>query len=399
MTACTPRRAAYTRRFSLFETERQSAINSQHSRVWMKILYVITRGDDLGGAQTHVLDMAESMERKGHDTKVIVGSSGSFTDQLDHRGVRWELCRGLHREIRLGHDFSGLAELRAMLLKEAPDLVSLHSSKAGFLGRLACRSASVPCVFTAHGWAFSEGVPKLRRSIFQRLERSIEGLAKRVICVSDYDRGLGIAAGMSHSRLVRVHNGVAEHPTPRAAAGPAEGCRVVMVARFGFPKDQLMLLRVAARVPGVSIVFVGDGPLLTEAKREVQRLGFVARVDFRGRSTDVATTLSQSDVFCLLSRHEGFPYTTLEAMRAGLPTVVSDVGGAGEAVRDGETGFLIPRGDEDRLYACLSLLANQPWLRLSMGAAARRHFLQSFTFDRMFDRTLAVYEEVLSGHN
>jgi glycosyltransferase involved in cell wall biosynthesis len=86
-------------------------------------------------------------------------------------------------------------------------------------------------------------------------------------------------------------------------------------------------------------------------------------------------------------------------MRSSLPTVVSDVGGAGEAVRDGVTGFLLPKDDDGRLYACLSLLAHQPWIRRQMGKAAHEHFKQNFTFDRMFDQTLRVYEDVLARRN
>jgi len=233
------------------------------------------------------------------------------------------------------------------------------------------------------------------------MECAVEKLARKIICVSDYDYRLGVAAGMDERRLMRIHNGViSDGGTGRSqCAQHREACKVVMVARFGFPKDHMALLRAAVRIPHISVIFVGDGPQMPQTQEAAQRLGIADRVEFRGRTANVQAVLSEADVFCLLSRHEGFPYTTLEAMRSGLPTVVSDVGGAGEAVRDGITGFLLPKSDEDRLYSCLSLLAHQSWLRREMGKAAKEHFEENFTFDRMFDQTLRVYEEVLTGRN
>lgn len=364
----------------------------------MRILYAITRGDELGGAQTHVRDMAHAMLQAGHTVRVITGSEGSFTEQLDAVSIPRRVCRGLYRDIRIGSDLRALRELRLLIDEFQPDIVTLHSSKAGVLGRLVSRGTGAKCIFTAHGWAFSGGVPRFRRALFQRMECMVEKLARKIVCVSNYDYRLGLAAGMDERRLTLIHNGIMNECVTDSfrRTQASKLCKVVMVARFGFPKDHMALLRAAVQIPHISVLFVGDGSNMPQTQEAAKRLGVADRVEFRGRTADVQAALSEADVFCLLSRHEGFPYTTLEAMRSSLPTVVSDVGGAGEAVRDGVTGFLLPKGDEDRLYACMSLLAHQPWLRREMGKAAKKHFEQNFTFDRMFDQTLRVYEDVLA---
>ena len=366
----------------------------------MRILYAITRGDDLGGAQTHVRDMSHAMLQSGHTVGVITGSEGSFTEQLDALSIPRQLCRDLHRDIRMGSDVSALRELRWHITEFQPDIVALHSSKAGVLGRLACRGTGAKCVFTAHGWAFSGGVPSLRRALFRRVERVVEKLAHRIICVSKYDVQLGLAAGMSAPRLVVVYNGIKTEDSGvvryRKLNGP---CKVVMVARFDAQKDHSTLLRAIAKIPELHVTFIGDGPLLSSRKKLAATLGILNRTDFKGCQANVQEQLGEADVFVLCSNWEGFPYTTLEAMKAGLPTLVSDVGGAGEAICEGVTGFLLPKGDEDRLYACLSLFAHQPWLRREMGNAGKEHFEQNFTFERMFNRTLQVYEEALTWRN
>ena len=136
---------------------------------------------------------------------------------------------------------------------------------------------------------------------------------------------------------------------------------------------------------------IGDGPLQLAVEAQARRLGIAERVRFLGLRRDVAERLAQSQLFVLATRWEGFPYTILEAMRAGLPVVASDVGGVREAVVHGETGLLVPRGDEQALRQRLSEMLASVDLRQRLGAAGRRRFEATFTFARMIDKTAAVY--------
>ncbi len=105
--------------------------------------------------------------------------------------------------------------------------------------------------------------------------------------------------------------------------------------------------------------------------------------------------LAEAQVFVLATNWEGLPLSVLEAMRAGLPVVATDVGGVGEAVVEGKTGFLVPRGDEEALKARLRTLLLSPDLRASMGEAGRRRYEEAFTLERMLRETWRVYQEVL----
>ncbi|HET9589153.1 MAG TPA: glycosyltransferase, partial [Anaerolineales bacterium] len=126
-----------------------------------------------------------------------------------------------------------------------------------------------------------------------------------------------------------------------------------------------------------------------------QRLGLTPRVTFPGFCRDVPERLAKAQAFLLVSKWEGFPRSILEAMRAGLPVVASDVGGVKESVVDGTTGFVIPPGDTARLRDRLNELITCPELRIRMGEAGRRSYEEKFTFDRLVERTTTVYESVL----
>ena len=119
-------------------------------------------------------------------------------------------------------------------------------------------------------------------------------------------------------------------------------------------------------------------------------------MEFRGRSNDVGGILAESQVFTLISNWEGFPRSILEAMRAGLPVVASDVGGVSESVEEGRTGWLVPRGDERILADRLRKIVDSPGERAALGQQGRHRFVEEFEFRRMAERTLEVYAEVLA---
>ena len=161
----------------------------------MKILFIITRADTIGGAQVHVKDLAKALQSIGHRVQVLTGEKGKFTDTLEKLSIEVISSSVLRRSIHLINDINAFIEIQKIIIKNAPDIVSLHSSKAGVVGRLACYfSNQKPCIFTAHGWAFTEGVPRLQQAIYKIVEKLIEPLASKIICVSEYDRTLGIAA-------------------------------------------------------------------------------------------------------------------------------------------------------------------------------------------------------------
>lgn len=362
----------------------------------MKILLAITRGDTAGGAQTHARDLAEGLSRSGHLVLAVTGAGGPLTEALAAVGIDSIVCPEMLREIHPVRDVKAVRRLRQIIRAFDPDLICAHSSKAGMIARIAAKTTGVPCVFTAHGWSYAEGVPQPKRAVYRTIERVFAPLASKIICVSEQDRNLAIRSGIAAHRLVAIHNGMPDVPARLIAnPGVAGPVRIVMVARFAPPKDQRALIDAIRDFDGIRLELVGDGPDLEAARQFAAEAGVSHRVDFLGQRHDVAEILAGAHIFALFTTWEGFPISTLEAMRAGLPVVASDVGGMAEAVIDGESGFLVPRGDVAAFRSSLQKLIDDPSRRAIMGNAARRRFEAEFTFDRMFARTLDVYHGIL----
>lgn len=366
----------------------------------MKIAYIVTTASPIGGAQIHVRDLAAAVAAQGHAPAVITSGSGTFIDDLRSLGIPVAVLPHLAVPIHPLRDVRALREVHAALGDLRPDLVAAHSSKAGILSRLAGRSLRLPVVFTVHGWAFTPGVPPLHAAMYRQAERLVGPLASRIICVSEYDRQLGLTARIAGpDRMVTVHNGMPDVGEDRRADPARSPVRLVMVARFGAQKDHPTLFRALALLLDHpwELDLIGDGPLMGEMKSMAASLGLGERVRFLGQRNDVDRILSRSQVSLLVTNWEGFPLSILEAMRAGLPVVASSVGGVGESVVDEETGYLVPRGDPALLRDRIERLLTDPALRVRLGTNGRTRFQRDFTLEHSVRRTLEVYRDVLGG--
>jgi glycosyltransferase involved in cell wall biosynthesis len=366
----------------------------------VKIAYLVTRSEPVGGAQVHVRDLSSALLARGHHPVVLTGGTGPYIESLRTAGVEAFSLESLSVPINPFQDLRALRELRSLLRAIKPDLVSTHSSKAGILGRMAARSLRVPVIFTAHGWAFTPGVPSREAMVYRWIERAAAPLATKIITVSEFDRQLAISRGVASSaKVVTIHNGMPDIPHHLRADPSRTPVRLAMVARFEPQKDHRTLLHALSGLlhEKWELDLIGDGPLLPQAKALSQELGLADRVRFLGQRTDVDAQLAETQVVLLISNWEGFPRSILEAMRAGLPVVASTVGGIAESVRDGENGFTVPQGDAETLRQRLKQLLDDPQLRARMGRTARQLYESNFTLDDTVQKTVQVYNEVVGA--
>ncbi|HEU4682828.1 MAG TPA: glycosyltransferase family 4 protein [Gemmatimonadales bacterium] len=366
----------------------------------MRIAYIVTRSDLIGGAQVHVRDLAASLNQQGHEAVVLTSGSGPYVETLRAAGVETVPLKHLGAAIHPFQDARALFEIHSTLKRLQPDLLSAHSSKAGILGRAAGRLLGLPVIFTAHGWAFTPGIPRREATLYRWIERLAAPLATRIITVSEFDRQLALSHGLaSPEKVVTVHNGMPDIPPGQRADPGRSPVRLVMTARFEPQKDHQTLFSALAglRDQEWQLDLIGDGPLLPDAEAMVRDLGMVQRVRFWGQRMDVAQRLAEAQVAVLITNWEGFPRSILEAMRAGLPVVSSGVGGIGESVRDGETGFVVAHRDIHGLRRRLKQLLDDRDLRIRMGASGRNRYQQHFTLDRTVEKTLSVYREIAAS--
>jgi glycosyltransferase involved in cell wall biosynthesis len=367
------------------------------------VAFVITRGDAVGGATVHVRDMARYLLDRGDRATVLVGKTKSGSDEaiaeLLRHGIPCVPISRLQRAIHPVYDIAAVSELVRVLRTVKPDLVSTHTAKAGLLGRIAARAVGIPAIFTPHGWAITDRISAVSGRFFRFAEQCAAPMAHTIVNVCDAERQLARAHRIAPlHKLAVIHNGVRDVPASLRADASVDPPRLIMVARFEAPKDHELVLRALIPLGAFhwQMEFVGDGPLAESTRALAVESGLGNRVHFTGHSSNTAERLSKSQIFVLASRSEGFPRSILEAMRAGLPVVASDVGGVAEAVVDRQTGFVIPRDDLASLTQALASLIVRADLRREFGRAGRLRYELNFTFDQMAAKTTALYERVLN---
>ena len=185
---------------------------------------------------------------------------------------------------------------------------------------------------------------------------------------------------------------VTEHPGPR----------LLFIGRLVPYKGVDVLIDAMASVPGATAFILGDGPLRGELEARAAASGVAGRVQFLGALPDaeVVAHLHACDVFVLpsVSRQETFGVAQLEAMACGRPVVSTDLETGVPWVNQHEvTGLVVPPGNSERLSDALGTLLSDEALRNRLGKAARERVEREFTTERMAQRTVSLYRDVLAG--
>jgi glycosyltransferase involved in cell wall biosynthesis len=368
------------------------------------------------GVGRHVVDLTKGLLDRGHDVHLVY--SDARTDTVFHEDLRrlgeqpgFRARRILMRRQPHAGDLLATRALRRYLRGHGPfDLLHCHSTKAGLIGRLGLIGDPIKRLYTPNMFFTAEpGRGGIVRQSGALLEFALSKLCDGVIVVSDEERRHAIQLGISPAKLCLIPNGatlggasrVRGRPELRTEWGIHDGevC-IGFVGRLVPQKSPETMLRSFAALPKRSrmharLVMIGDGPLAGACRRLAAQLGIQARVVWLG-AQDAKTLMHAFDVLVLSSDAEGHPIVVLEAMARGLPIVATAVGGVPETVRHGVNGFVTPVRGVSEIAAALDTLVHDADLRERMGRASRV-IAQDFSVDRMVERTLAFYDQVVSG--
>lgn len=380
----------------------------------VRVLHPITRLI-VGGAQENTVFTAALLDPARFQAEVLcgpqTGSEGSLVEEARMRGVPVTILPDLLRQVSPLADLQAVGKLARYMRRGRFTIVHTHSSKAGILGRLAARLASVPVVVhTVHGWSFHEHMSPAVRSTYILLERLCAAYSAALIVVarSDIDKGLQAGIGRpAQYRLVRSAIPLDEFDPLRAERAavrrelgiPFDVPVLGNVGRFSAQKNPLDWVAVAEQVgralPECRFLLAGDGPLRPDVEARLSAAGLAGRAVLTGLRRDVPRLLAAIDVFLLTSLWEGLPRVIPQALAMQVPVVANRLGGTLEAIQDQETGFLCAPGDLDCLAArCLELLGS-PARRQAMGARGRAFAVAEFDVHQMVRQIEALYTELL----
>lgn len=374
-----------------------------------KIIYIIGQLGR-GGAERQFFELLNGINKKKYKPIVVSLSQGStITDDATMSDYWAKRIKGLGLEViqlqRNKHrEFSRIIKLIKILRREKPHIIHSYLTSANTYGRIAALFTRIPIIIASERSSYEVGVNKSKYGIY--LDKMLSCFSSAIICNSHKASSMLINKHKYKNEKVHtIHNGIeirifSERYNQNKKIN--NGAKTIgMVANHSRVKNyKLFLDAVDIVISGsgnkdINILAVGDGPLKEESIEYSNKLGIKSKVKFVRATTDeIPKFLHRMDVFILSSNYEGLSNAIMEAMAAGLPCVVTDVGGNSELVIDGKTGYIVPPYDPDALaYKVLHLLNNNR-LAKKFGSAGQKLMRKEFSLEKMVMNTEKIYEEL-----
>ena len=372
----------------------------------------------MGGATQLVYDITKRMHASGQEVLIVTGLSNEDTslsawnnrilEDVYEAGIPVEICPHLQHRITPINDFRALLWLTAKLKEHRGAVVHIHSSKAGILGRLACRLAGIErAVFHVHGWSFSSAQGVTRR-VYLELEKAFERLTSEYIFVSRQDMRDFIRLGgnpriESRSHVIYpgtdfgpLNNGRSRRGELRAAFGFDDHHHVVgSIGRLDYQKNPQLFVTIAAQYagahPDARFVWVGEGVERSAIERQIHRLGLSDSFHLTGFVDDVDPYYHMFDTFALTSRYEGLPLAVIRALACGTPVVEFLSNGMIDLDERFRSVLGVPHGDIDGFVRQLHVARTMSMKDRPALEEDARWVRDNLSLDKMYEAIMGVY--------
>ena len=360
----------------------------------IKILYILEATS--GGTQKHVIDIAKKIDKSEFKIDLIY-STRRNKNFIPVGNDVFNNTYGLPIS-RSGSisDIANILRIRKIIKQNNYDIVHCHSTKAGFVGRLAAFISNHPnVVYSPHGFMFCDTRIQLRRLSYLMLEKYLGYITNKIIAVSGSERDLALKHNIvPNKKIITLYNSIDPsdyddhnyvNKVPEKMLQKNSEIILGTVGRLYYQKDPITLIKsfkiINDNFPNTKLVFVGDGPLFDKCQRLINELDLQDKIKLEGFQKNSKDYYKMFDVFILSSHYEGLPYALLEAMIMGIPSVGTDVVGIKDLIVNGETGYLVNEEDHVGLANAVINLLENPHLLSVFSENAKRITKSNFNFN------------------
>ena len=310
-------------------------------------------------------------------------------------------------------NLNAIRQLSQLIRRENYDVVSVHTSLAAFFTRLAVKlSGHRPLVInTVHGYLFDKATPAAKRTLLLGAEKLTADCTDLLLTMNRQDTVIAQTHHLCAGDILQIDgmgvNFDRFYPADQHRRAicrrnfgiPEDAFVLVYAAEFSGRKNQATLIRAFAKLPQRAwLLLAGRGGELDVCRSLAKELGVAERVVFAGFIPDVESCYHAADLCMSTSRSEGLPFNLMEAMHCGLPVVATNVKGHEDLVSEGESGFLVPFGDENALCHAVVQIMEQPELCRAFGVAGKE-LAERYALERVLDANMQIMNDFFRSHH
>lgn len=338
----------------------------------------------------------------------ILCPKGYYSEKMKQMGIKVINFQIDDKSVNPFFDRSSVSELAKIFKEWKPTIVHTHTSKGGYIGRIAAKRARVPhVVHQVHGFHFTQ-LEGLKKKIYMYAEKYLSKYAKVLLFQNMNEFELAEKMGFErYANLLYVGNGIPieEFEDAEVKEPPKKGekLKIVCVARLEPVKNHEMLfeaLRIleSEKVP-YEVTLVGDGKLRDTYVDMCKETGMLKNVNFLGNvdRKEVKEILTSSHLSVLTSLKEGKPRSLMESQFVGLPVVATDVIGTNEIILNRKTGFLVRVGDAKTFAEKIKELYENEELWKRMSNSAKENAKRNFDENIVIERFKKLYFSLVNG--
>lgn len=376
----------------------------------IKILYILEATS--GGTQKHVVDIAKRIDKSEFQIDIVysIFRNKHFIEESDsifNKMYGLPIKRGAALS-----DVKYILKIHKIIKQNNYDIIHCHSTKAGFVGRLASLISRHPnVIYSPHGFMFCDTRIKSRRLLYLKLEKYLGYITKKLIAVSGSERDLALQHNIvPNKKIITLYNSIdpadfSDYTYKNQIQEKLENANseIILgtVGRLYYQKDPITLIKsfklVNDKFPNTKLIIVGDGPLEQECIQLINKLNLKDKINLVGSQKNSKAFYKMFDIFILSSHYEGMPYSLLEAMSMGIPAVGTDVIGIKDLIIHGETGFLVREGDQGELANAVIKLIENPETLSFFSVNAKNRASKDFNFEEGIKNYESFYNSLNLG--
>ncbi|MBR9647293.1 glycosyltransferase family 4 protein [Clostridium tyrobutyricum] len=373
----------------------------------IKVLHITQ--SEIGGVTEYIKMLLKYMDNNKFEF-YLIGSKQYESQKNIFKELNCKIITvDMKRKISPKSDWKSILNIRNYIKNINPDIIHLHSSKAGALGRIASIFLNIPVVYNAHGWAFDMNISKKKKLIYIYVEKILARFTDTIVNISDHEKYSQQKYKIEPKKYTKViYNGIDlerynvkynVEEIKQKLSIPSNGFVIGMVGRISAQKSPESFVKIAKKlkekIDDCYFILVGDGDLKAEIEILIDRYGLKNKFLITGWTNEVPKYISIFDVGVLTSKWEGFGLVLAEYMAAKKPVVAFNSGGIPNVVKNNYNGLLFDYGDIDNFCGSIIKIKNDNKFREKLISNGHKVVNERFNVERVAKEHEELYLDLL----